>query len=65
MTLLRDLNHLRKEEVNILLQKEIYVKLYQWTKVRLNTTHIVNEDDELMETSDAKYLELEIDHLNE
>ena len=30
--LLRDINTLRKDEVNILLQKELYVKLYQWTK---------------------------------
>ena len=33
--LLRDINILRKEEVNILLQKEMFTKLYRWTKARL------------------------------
>ena len=33
--LLRDINILRKEEVTILLQKEMYQKLITWTKARL------------------------------
>ena len=53
--LLRDINEKRKEEVNILLQKEMYLQLYSWTRARLNTVPMGNgEDDELMETSDAK-----------
>ena len=31
----------------------MFQELYHWTKARLNTTNIANEDDELMETSDA------------
>ena len=33
--LLRDINILRKEEVSILLQKEMYQKLNNWTRARL------------------------------
>lgn len=51
--LLRDINSLRKEEVNILLQKQMYSKLYTWTKSRIGPSNHVNEDDELMETSDV------------
>lgn len=67
--LLRDINTLRKEDFNILKQKEMYDKLRAWTKARLNTTEIigpaggpggaVNDDDELMETSDAKQAYIE------
>ena len=67
--LLRDINTLRKEDFNILKQKEMYQKLHAWTKARLNTTEIVSgvsaghgmgqEDDELMETSDAKQAYIE------
>ena len=53
--LLRDINTLRKEEVNILLQKEMFKKLSSWTKIRLNTVPMSNgEDDELMEVNDAR-----------
>ena len=46
----------------------MYQKLHQWTKARLNTTEIVGggmtsgnaaDDDELMETSDAKQAYIE------
>ena len=52
---------LRKEEVNTLLQKETYLKLYSWTRARLNSVPIGHgEDDELMETSDARDQMLDI-----
>ena len=34
--LLRDFNILKKDEKNILLQKEMYQKLITWTKARLS-----------------------------
>ena len=52
--LLRDINILRKDEVNILLMKEMYQKLLNWTKARLGNGPQGQEDDELMETSDAR-----------
>ena len=52
--LLRDINILRKEEVNILLLKEMYERLYKWTKVRLVTSNHGPEDDELMDTGDHR-----------
>ena len=52
--LLRDINIMRKEEVNILLQKEMFQKLFNWTKARLGHQSHGQEDDELMETSDAR-----------
>lgn len=59
MQLLRDINILRKEELNILLQKEMYKKLHKWTKERVlgqqASQHGGNpEEDELMETSDVR-----------
>ena len=52
--LLRDINILRKEEVSILLQKEMYQKLNNWTRARLGQNQQGIEDDELMETSDVR-----------
>lgn len=52
--LLRDINIMRKDEVNILLMKEMYQKLLNWTKARLGNGPQGQEDDELMETSDAR-----------
>ena len=60
MILLRDINTLRKEEVNILLQKEMFTKLTSWTKARLYSNNVGNDDDELMETSDVKEQMLEL-----
>ena len=52
--LLRDINILRKEEVSILLQKEMYQKLNSWTRARLGQNMQGVDDDELMETSDVR-----------
>lgn len=53
VSLLSDINALRRDEVNILMQKEMFKKLYSWTKAHLNTNQS-NEEDELMEeTNDA------------
>ena len=53
--LLRDINILRKEEVSILLQREMYQRLITWTKARLGWNNRQGQDDdELMETSDAR-----------
>ena len=54
VSLLSDINKYRRDEVNILMQKEMFKKLYAWTKAHLITNQS-NEDDELMEeTNDAQ-----------
>lgn len=35
--LIKDINALRRDEVNILMQKEMFKKLYSWTKAHLVT----------------------------
>ena len=37
VSLLSDINALRRDEVNILMQKEMFKKLYSWTKAHLHT----------------------------
>ena len=40
--------------MNILLLKEMYERLYKWTKARVGTSNHGPEDDELMETGDHR-----------
>ena len=54
MLLLKDINILRKDEVNIILQREMYEKLISWTKLRLGNASHGRDDDELMETTDVR-----------
>ena len=61
VSLLGDINSLRKEEKSLKLQKQMYAKLYSWTKARVGNAAQANQDDELMETSDAHDQKLELE----
>lgn len=53
--LICDINKYRKDESEILLQKEMYKKLLAWTKAHLLENQPNTDEDELMEeTNDAQ-----------
>ena len=53
--LIGDINKYRKDEVEILLQKEMFKKLLAWTKNHLLANQTNTDEDELMEeTNDAQ-----------
>ena len=43
----------------------MYAKLYSWTKARVGNAAQANQDDELMETSDAHDQKMELETLEQ